>query len=111
MWRGVVTRARSPSNQTLMAALVTGTRRPYRPRFSFARRWAHIGAMRFKARFHNDAGRLVIVRTIEYSTDEGATAACREFLTDHPKLAGFTLWEGARKVFEEQRRGPKRRPA
>ena len=48
---------------------------------------------------------LPLSRTIEYSTEEGATAACREFLAEHPKLAGFTLWAGLRKVIEEQRQG------
>ena len=65
--------------------------------------------MKFTAQFRSEAGRLAFVRTLYYDTEEGATAACREFVGDHPDLADFTLWTGSRKVTEEHRQKRTRR--
>ena len=59
--------------------------------------------MKFTAQFRNRVGRLVFLRTVRYDTEEGAMAACREFLSQHADLASFTLWAGSRKVTEENR--------
>ena len=71
--------------------------------------------MKFMAQFRNPAGGLAFLRTLRYDTEEGATAAGREFLSEHPDLAGFTLWAGLRKVTEENRqkqtRGRAKSPA
>ncbi len=64
--------------------------------------------MKFTTLFRNEAGRLAFVRTPRYDTEEGATAACREFLADHRDLASFTLWIGLRKITEGRRRARRR---
>ncbi len=67
--------------------------------------------MKFTAQFRNEAGRLVFVRTLRYDTEEGATAAYREFLSDHRDLASFTLLVGSRKVTDGSQRQRMRRRA